>query len=148
MGLTLDYLATNSVEIPVMTALREAFLGKFREQHQKQFAVQYCLAHILKATTNASPPLAETLAVQAPELMGFLRHSPMRQILAVEAIAGDLDAGAKCQYLETQLPLTMVQLLAERLCLLPRKPLRGQKRFSNATDAYFAFDGHQHQPPS
>jgi uncharacterized protein YjbI with pentapeptide repeats len=118
--MTLDYLATHDVRVvPVLAALRLAFLDKVRDEKHLQFALKAGLAHELKMS-KLIKSYTETLSVLAPEVLSLLRHVPMRQVLAVEASAGDLDAGAKCLYLADRLARPVLQLLAERISELPK----------------------------
>ncbi len=119
-AMTLDYLATHDTGIvPVLAALRLAFLDKARDQNHLQFALKAGLAHELKMSKLIGS-YTEKLSALAPDIANLLRHAPMRHVLAVEAIAGDLDAGGKCLYLADRLARPVVQLLAERIGDMPK----------------------------
>jgi uncharacterized protein YjbI with pentapeptide repeats len=120
-SLTLDFLAENPASIPIVEALRAAFLEKVGDPLLARAAAECGLAHVLQDSKRIQS-LAKKLV--RSDLLLLLRHIPMQHLLAVDAIAGDLLAAADCNYLETMLPRSVVQQLAEKIRHLPKAQAR------------------------
>lgn len=114
--ITLDFLAGQPAVLPVLKALRVAFMEKVTGVELIHAAGDYGLACVLKDVDAAAKPRGVLgRADNALELLRLVRHAPLQQALAVGRIACDLEAGEACRYLQARLPRPMVREVAEQI---------------------------------
>src|SRR5262249_50414104 len=74
-----------------------------------------CLEAALKGELpHAWIEAGDSCLARAPVLASLLRHAPVVNLLAAEAIAGDRRAGRPCAYLERLMPRSLVEAVAEQ----------------------------------